>query len=139
VRRRASQQQAVVYRHETMSTTSGSESLRSRRSHLSRSKSLDQEGGTGRYRSRSLDPYQDSLFYKEIIFADFQMEFQNVFLWNFNLALIIKFLRHVLPISIHSQVLIRIFPLNLILLKRNYWVLAAQRAISFRAPIVLDL
>ena len=48
----------MVYHHETMSTTSGSESLRSRRSHLSRSKSLDQEGGAGRYRSRSLDPYQ---------------------------------------------------------------------------------
>lgn len=44
---------------ETMSTTSGSESLRSRRSHLSRSKSLDQGGPGRRNRSRSLDPYQD--------------------------------------------------------------------------------
>jgi hypothetical protein len=61
--RRASQQQCVVYHHETMSTTSGSESLRSRRSHLSRSKSLDQEGVAGRYRSRSLDPYQGTVGY----------------------------------------------------------------------------
>jgi hypothetical protein len=77
VRRRASQQQAVVYRHETMSTTSGSESLRSRRSHLSRSKSLDQEGGTGRYRSRSLDPYQDSLFIKRLCSPTIKWKFQK--------------------------------------------------------------
>ncbi|XP_023327389.1 guanine nucleotide exchange factor DBS [Eurytemora carolleeae] len=51
---------------ETMSTTSGSESLRSRRSHLSRSKSLDQGGGR-RHRSRSLDPYQDRSSSEELI------------------------------------------------------------------------
>jgi len=45
---------------EAMSTTSGSESLRSRRSHLSRSRSLDQEGSREKAeRSRSLHPYHD--------------------------------------------------------------------------------
>jgi len=45
--------------NETMSTTSGSESLRSRRSHLSRSRSLEHEGSRGKHRSRSLDPFHD--------------------------------------------------------------------------------
>merc|ERR1711892_404612 len=45
---------SAVY-NESMSTTSGSESARSRRSAFSRSKSLDQEGNKNSYRSRSLD------------------------------------------------------------------------------------
>ena len=45
---------SVIY-NESMSTTSGSESARSRRSQFGRSKSLDQEGNPNSYRSRSLD------------------------------------------------------------------------------------
>merc|ERR1719233_1457003 len=49
---------SAVY-NENISTTSGSESARSRRSAFSRSKSLDQEGNKNSHRSRSLDLCQE--------------------------------------------------------------------------------
>jgi len=49
---------SAVY-NENMSTTSGSESAKSRRSAFSRSKSLDQEGTKNSHRSRSLDLCQE--------------------------------------------------------------------------------
>ena len=56
--RAARMSHSAVY-NENMSTTSGSESARSRRSAFSRSKSLDQEGNKNSYRSRSLDICQE--------------------------------------------------------------------------------
>ena len=49
---------SAVY-NESLSTTSGSESARSRRSQFGRSKSLDQEGNKNSYRSRSFDEYHE--------------------------------------------------------------------------------
>ena len=55
---RTSRSQVAVY-HDNQSTTSGSESMRSRRSQMTRSRSLEQERRRRTRRSQSLDPYQE--------------------------------------------------------------------------------
>jgi len=57
--KRTSHVSGSILNNETMSTTSGSESLKSKRSHLGRSRSLDHEGKKEKQRSRSLDPFHD--------------------------------------------------------------------------------